>query len=1166
VTVRDLYAGAFGVPMSVNLDFGFPAGEGGKGQPFQFWMGHDGPDDLIQQIGVPREPGQKQMDPKGDRLSRPTSGPVSSSGGGPGMPGMGGGPGRPGEGGDRPPPPTAPPPAAGGMMPPGGSSFGSSGSGSFSFAGGSSFSGGSGFGGFGGGGFNFAGSPGGSFGSGGFNFAGGFGGFGGSFGSGGLGAPGGFPGRGMPGPGTYTKPFGGPGAPGMPGGTGTAPLTQYAPLYFYTQNPYLGYYRPQDLLQPGWDDINAARDKKKDMERPTAPGEVMDFERRGYNPYANLLRSGSLTQNYRGFVRPGLLGADAEVSGLKALSEDLGKEEDKSGINGQLKELGLIVVSGVPDGWMLQQQAQAVAGGRMASVLRVGFRPDGLLYHRPSLAPEGRLFTDLVAYAPGLNTTQADVLGVLEAEAAVDRGADGTVEPAARALIEGARAAGWRTLTVPAAGGVPAWSVAFDGSGRYAAERVLSSGLKEHVVCDGKELLHLYPELGLGARRTVTRFHRADLADLVPWALPPAKDLAHGYDLKCADERTVALVPCGLKEDDKATVLHLVFADDGRLAERRLVEMPKKAVLRRETYDTDGTVKLLDGSDKVLSERKLALKAGGAPDLDPETKSVVVLPMPLRTREHLIQQPGAAGGNVEAMDRTSWLALLAADAATGNAAAVQGAIQARAWNLSDTRPGFLTLLLSAGYDITALPLPAGAERAPLGRYVAWLKNADHLTAPNGLGGGLLGGLAEVQWLRRRWQRPGLLTEADCARMVKYVREAKSPFLVWAAVQEVLGTPDKKVTAPGGRAKVTGDVLRAATEALKDVPGLSYAARYEYALHLAEKGERDEARKLFVALYEETAKGGALPPLDRRFRDALRADGKESDLFARLLRESADRLVKDGRRVSAVALAWQCWELEAHGLADELLAAALAGLGEGESRFAPTLAAVEYLAQTHQYDRADRLLDGLLADEKLAQSAWLWRLGYQLALLRKQPARAYPRLAEALELEYRARPTWIDVQAVRQDYGALLEHYAAVVRATATLGQQPPADLAAKVVRAADRWRALDPDGALACVPAFQSLRGLDKTDLAWDYLLMGAGAGKDGFSWATLAQSLAQSEDLDLAERAYAQACLVEPGNANLAVARADNLTRAGRTAEAREVLRRAAGFPASPAPVERKP
>src|SRR5262249_51090879 len=91
-TVRGLYAGAFGVPVSVNLDFGWPVGEGGKDRPFRFLNGFDAPIDPVEQIGIPKEPGQKEAPDStsnGKATSRPTGGPVTSSGGGPGMPGMG---------------------------------------------------------------------------------------------------------------------------------------------------------------------------------------------------------------------------------------------------------------------------------------------------------------------------------------------------------------------------------------------------------------------------------------------------------------------------------------------------------------------------------------------------------------------------------------------------------------------------------------------------------------------------------------------------------------------------------------------------------------------------------------------------------------------------------------------------------------------------------------------------------------------------------------------------------------------------------------------------------------------------------------------------------------------------------------------------------------------
>jgi hypothetical protein len=86
-------------------------------------------------------------------------------------------------------------------------------------------------------------------------------------------------------------------------------------------------------------------------------------------------------------------------------------------------------------------------------------------------------------------------------------------------------------------------------------------------------------------------------------ALPPAEDLGRGADLVMVGERTIAVVPHGAEEWLKAASTqpstrpstqpamdpayartHLVFAEDGRLAERALVEMPSGKTLFRETY------------------------------------------------------------------------------------------------------------------------------------------------------------------------------------------------------------------------------------------------------------------------------------------------------------------------------------------------------------------------------------------------------------------------------------------------------------------------------------------------------------------------------------------------------------------------------------------------------
>ena len=102
------------------------------------------------------------------------------------------------------------------------------------------------------------------------------------------------------------------------------------------------------------------------------------------------------------------------------------------------------------------------------------------------------------------------------------------------------RSAGWQSLTIPAAKGAKAYQITFDGSGRYSWDRTLGNGLRERVLCDGKTLWHLYPELGLASRRSVSRFHRLEWMHALPWLLPLPEDLAHGADLKLIGNDTIA--------------------------------------------------------------------------------------------------------------------------------------------------------------------------------------------------------------------------------------------------------------------------------------------------------------------------------------------------------------------------------------------------------------------------------------------------------------------------------------------------------------------------------------------------------------------------------------------------------------------------------------------------
>src|SRR5581483_6114478 len=130
-----------------------------------------------------------------------------------------------------------------------------------------------------------------------------------------------------------------------------------------------------------------------------------------------------------------------------------------------------------------------------------------------------------------------------------------------------------------------------------------------------------------------------------------------------------------------------------------------------------------------------------------------------------------------------------------------------------------------------------------------------------------------------------------------------------------------------------------------------------------------------------------------------------------------------------------------------------------------LAGMQHLMHHGQFDKADRLFDELMRDETLAQRADLWRLGVTLAQARHQTPRAMMRFERALDLEYAVRPAVIDLEAVRRDFGQLLAHYEKMAEALSLLQQKPPADFIDRVVRFADRWRALDKDAPAPCEAA-----------------------------------------------------------------------------------------------------
>jgi hypothetical protein len=326
-----------------------------------------------------------------------------------------------------------------------------------------------------------------------------------------------------------------------------------------------------------------------------------------------------------------------------------------------------------------------------------------------------RFFTDLPAFAPGMSTLPSDVKAALEAEAAPRFGVrQGTIDPEARKLIDSVRSSGWVRTTIH----LPSnddFSILHDGQGRYLYERKLPFGLIEKVICDGTTLFHLYPELGIGAKRNMSRFHRMDFCSLIPDSLPLVEDLAHGMDVKRISPNTVALVPLRPTEipSDKIKWLetHLVI-ENNRLVERKWVEMPQEKLIARCAYEPSGYATLFDKESKTLSESlKCERLAESVPNLKPKLDDLVILPLPLRDRSSVYAKLNLDpnrdlndGENAcfEYLPQEDILQLLAVDWANNQPYRVETIWRRCFANHDDHRLGFFTLMRSAGVDLDHL--------------------------------------------------------------------------------------------------------------------------------------------------------------------------------------------------------------------------------------------------------------------------------------------------------------------------------------------------------------------------------------------------------------------------------------------------------------------------------
>ena len=600
-------------------------------------------------------------------------------------------------------------------------------------------------------------------------------------------------------------------------------------------------------------------------------------------------------------------------------------------------------------------------------------------YGRPSFSGQNRVFTDLASYAPGMSSSPADMCAVLEAEALPHAGLRrGKIEPAARQRIESARTTQWRGITFKDATGTP-FVLHFDGQGRYSYEHQLPLGLIERVVCDGSTLHHLYPELGIGAKRTVSRFHRAELCDLLPDVLPPADDLAWGADVKlhAKDANTVVITPLPPVNPDEVNKprnwieIHLVF-EGNRLAQRRwlLIADKKEKELAREVYEAAGDVLCLDSKGKETSKDKREIKTETAAELKSDLSSLVILPLPLRSRQHVYAKydldPNIGlmeGGNLcfEFLAPEAALELFACEFASNRGSQADDVWYQCFRPRGDNRIGFFTLMLASGYDGShrdafrelQQEALAKSQMTPLIRYLSFVSEPHAIYWQQQLGllpgpipaNDFLGNLLDFRAISLRWQSSAAtdwLTgnrAAERERALAFVNRHAGDVWGWCALGLI---------AHGNSDASYRQQIADAWGVLAEKSGSPYHARYEQAVQLSFLEKTTEARALFRKLFDETFAKGVLPPIDSRFRDAL------SNEWPTLMREAAKRSLAGKNRPMIVGLAWQCRQLGDHPLADQLLGLALDN-PEKELAIATRIAAIEYLFAIEDFDQADRLV-------------------------------------------------------------------------------------------------------------------------------------------------------------------------------------------------------------------
>lgn len=766
---------------------------------------------------------------------------------------------------------------------------------------------------------------------------------------------------------------------------------------------------------------------------------------------------------------------------------------------------------------------------------------------------------NMLSYAPGMQTSAADFLAVLAAETqSADEPVRGAIDDSARRLIEKARAFDWEAVSVLDGRNAVKFTLVCNGAGKLSFERRTSDGLLEQVISDGTTLQHLYPELGIGAKRSVTRFHRKALLSMTPWLLPPVEDLTIGCDIRQVTENTIRIFRIKTPEPDEHAAdetnsavrselaIELVFSDEGQLAERRLIKLSTKTeqLLSRQIFEAGGNIRILNKDDELVSELKLQRKPIGQPTESPATDELVILPLPYRSADSysltLPAQP-ASNGSVDysQLSEADAMKLVATHVSNSSFDALWTVINQRFVSKDDCRMGFAVLLSAAATD-NSQPIHEVASHnqgsSALGSFLVqhfdWWKGQDQnkeFVLPESANP-FITHLADTHNLYSLWSsgratqdRTDSQVNMEVSRAIELIRKCPSKQVAWALLNVVHQSIDETFS----KKKLH---LRLAKEAasFEDEPGFFGAARYARILWLISGEEEAKAQSLYHDFRRDAAEAGVALPASDVIRTAFKEASGDSESWSKLILESAEPLIEQKRRLAVLQLALNCAVIAEHDTARQLLAQGIKGV-KLSKRPDLLITGLQCTITTDDWDQAEDFMRHLINYKNATENGALWRTASQIATALGDDDESLRRLEQAMRLEFSSLPDTVNVNSFRSDYNKLFDRFTTYSEAMLEAGQPLPEDFVERVTQAADAWRSIDPDPTQACQRSARLLQLIGLYDPAWDYWTTPlVNTANSSAAWKNLATALTETNQIHRASQAWTEAFTAEPTNPEL--------------------------------------